>query len=816
MLAAAWLTGVLLASTVSAGPLTPWLLAGAAGMAAFGLWLVRVPVLPAVLATLLLLGLARAEVGDGQGAATSLLGESVVATGRIVDDPETTSRQVRFELQVSHVEVEGKDRTVDERWLVYASPPNDLVSRRPSPYFRYGDEVIVEGAPVEPKPIDGFDYAAYLAAQGISATLFARNTRLVSESGPSWRAAIFVARGRLAESIERVMPYPESALGQVMLLGKRESMPPALSEQFRGTGAAHLLAISGLHVGVLLAAVAGTAAWLLGRQRPTYLAVAGAAIWLYVLAAGASPSALRAAVMGTVYLAALGLGRPSSVLPALALAAAVMTALSPGLVRQVSFQLSFAAVGGIALVLVAMGGRFSWSTSPASSWVKRLLGWAASLIIVSAAASLATWPLVAANFGQVALLGIPVSLLTVPAIPPLIASALVAATGGLVFEPLGVLLGWMAAAPAAYISGVISAFPSWTLEGDWVGKPLLVAWYGALGLALLAARPDRVHRWRQVAFAEAARVASLFRRRSSSNPPHREGTGIHWRIPNLYLSLTVAVALGVAATILWLRVVDGPDGRLHVYFLDIGQGDSTLIVTPSGRRVLVDGGPDGDVTSQELANALPGGDRSMDLVIVTHLDSDHSHGLLEVLDRYTVGAVLTGPISSGSTLPAEWDRRLAQVGITPLEVSEGYTISLDEDVTLAVLNPPADRLFGESNNDSVALRLTYGRVSVLLTADMEEEAESRLVSGGAILSSTVLKVGHHGSGTSSTQRFLDAVGPVAAVVSAGLDNQYGHPSAEVVERLEATVGADNVYRTDLRGTIEVVSDGEGLWVRTER
>ena len=114
------------------------------------------------------------------------------------------------------------------------------------------------------------------------------------------------------------------------------------------------------------------------------------------------------------------------------------------------------------------------------------------------------------------------------------------------------------------------------------------------------------------------------------------------------------------------------------------------------------------------------------------------------------------------------------------------------------------------------MRLTYGRVSVLLTADMEEEAESRLVSGGAVLSSTVLKVGHHGSGTSSTQRFLDAVGPVAAVVSAGLDNQYGHPSAEVVERLEATVGADNVYRTDLRGTIEVVSNGEGLWVRTER
>ena len=816
LLAAAWLAGVLLGFTVAVSPDVAWLLAGAAVLVAFGLWLARAPVLPAVLAAVLLLGLGRAEAVGPHPGVPSVVGTNVVAMGSIADDPETTSRQVRFELRVSQVEVDGVARSSDERWLVYGNPPGDLVSRRSAPYFRYGDQVIVVGAPIKPQPVDGFDYEAYLAAQGISATMFAEETKFVGEGGASWRAAVYAARGRMAASIERVMPYPESALAMAMLLGKRESLPPELVEKFRDTGAAHMLAISGLHVGVLLAVVAGSAAWMLGRQRPTYLVVAGAAIWLYALAAGASPSALRAAVMGTVYLAALGLGRPSSLLSALALAAALMTAMSPGLVRQVSFQLSFAAVGGIALLLTAMGGRFNWTTSPSAGWTMRLLGWAASLIMISAAATMATWPLAAANFGQVALLGVPVSLLAVPAMAPLILTALLAAVAGIVFEPLGVLLGWVAAAPTAYVIGVISAFPSWTLEGHWVGKPLLAVWYGGLAIALLAAQPHHSRRWRRGIGAWAARVAALLRARPSGSPQAGAGARVRWPVPNPYITLTAAVALGIAATILWIRVADSPDGLLQVHYLDVGQGDSTLIVTPSGRQVLVDGGPDGDVTSLELAEAMPGGDRSLDMVVMTHPDTDHSRGLLEVLDRYTVGAVLTGPNPTDSQALAEWEQRLAQHGITPVVVSSGYKIILDEDVELAVLNPWADRLFGDSNNDAVAIRLTYGDVSVLLTADIEAEAEQRLLTSGLSLSSTVLKVGHHGSSTSTTQGFLDEVSPAIAVVSAGIDNQYGHPAADVLSRLEAAVGSQNVYRTDQQGTIEVNSDGQTLWVQTER
>ena len=821
LLASAWVAGVLLGFAVDVGPLVALLLAASAGLAAMVFRLLGVHTFAALLAAVLFVGLARVEVYEQEDSPPVELGQMVIATGSIADDPEATSRRVRFELQVAAVEYDrpesdGDTLVGEERWLVYASPSADLVQRRDAPYFRYGDRVIVQGVPLAPEPIDGFDYPAYLASHGITATMFALDAQVIGEGGTHWRKRIFALRGRLADSIDRSMPYPESALAAAVLLGKREFLPDELAEEFRGAGAAHLLAISGLHVGVLLAVVASTAAWLLGRQRPTYLFVAGAAVWLYALLAGAPPSALRAAAMGSVYLAALGFGRPSSVLPALALAAALMTAVSPGLVRQISFQLSFAAVAGIALVLALRGGPLNWGVSPAAGWAKRAFGWMAALAVVSAAATLATWPLVAATFGDVALLGIPVSLLTVPVMAPLIVVAGGAALAGVIVPPLGVALGWIAAAPAAWVIGVVSVFPSWTFDAGQTGLPLVLAWYVALGAALLAAQPYRIRRMRRSVASIAAWIAEKWRDRAVRQTGGWMRPEVRWSLPDPRFSIPAAALLITTAAILWLRVADGPDGRLHLHFLDVGQGDSTLIVTPSGRQMLIDGGPDGDVVSQRLADALPGGDRSLDVVLLTHLDSDHSHGLLAVLDRFAVGAVLTGPHTAESPVRPEWEQALAREDILPVEVRAGHRIVLEDGVELEVLNPVPGRPLGDTNNDSVAARLHYGNVSVLLSADMEDEAELRLVDSGAEISSTVLKAGHHGSGTSSSQAFLDAVGPEIAVISAGLDNQYGHPAPQVLERLDESVGSQNVYRTDLQGTVEFVSDGATWWVQTER
>ena len=248
------------------------------------------------------------------------------------------------------------------------------------------------------------------------------------------------------------------------------------------------------------------------------------------------------------------------------------------------------------------------------------------------------------------------------------------------------------------------------------------------------------------------------------------------RLPSPWFSLTAAAAMGIAAAILWARIAGGAaDGYLRVHFFDVGQGDSILIVTPSGRQALIDGGPGADSASQALADALPPGDRSLDLVIMTHPDADHGRGLLALPDRYTIAAAISGPPEPGNEIQMQWQQQLRNRGVKQFRVSAGYTIKLDDGVDLQVLNPPSGRISDDSNNNSLVFRLTYGEVSFLLTADIDQSTEQRLLREKAPLQSTVLKVAHHGSKTSTGQKFLTAVNPKIAIISAGQDNQYGHP-----------------------------------------
>ena len=300
----------------------------------------------------------------------------------------------------------------------------------------------------------------------------------------------------------------------------------------------------------------------------------------------------------------------------------------------------------------------------------------ALLAFVSGAASLATWPLVAANFGEVALLGIPVSILAIPAMAPALVCTMAAGLAGMAFGPLGQLLGWIAFAPLAYLAGVVSVFPSWTLDAGRTGTPLLAGYYIALGAALLAAQPHRTRRLRQGMADAAAKFRTRIRPEGTNNSEdHSTEASGEMRaglpLPSPYLLAAAALAVSIAAAILWARATGGSDGLLRVHFLDVGQGDSILVLTPSGQRALIDGGRDGDVVSQELAEALAGGDRKLDLMIVSHLDDDHSNGLLAVMDRYEVGTVLSGPMLADEDGASEWEERLARHAVPRVEVSCG-------------------------------------------------------------------------------------------------------------------------------------------------
>ncbi|MDE2844143.1 MAG: ComEC/Rec2 family competence protein, partial [Chloroflexota bacterium] len=539
---------------------------------------------------------------------------------------------------------------------------------------------------------------------------------------------------------------------------------------------------------------------------------------VYVVISGAPASVIRAAIMGSVYLAAIGLGRPrESLLPALALSAVIMTAASPAVVTQISFQLSFAAMAGIVVALPwqeAVSRGIAARTEQAQQMWARLLGpgliWLASGAVVSAAATLATFPLVALRFGQFPLLGIPTTILATPLLPFALVGGLVSAAAGAIHPLPRQLIGFTGSIPLSALAGLVASAPRWTVEVYAGGSALAWVWYGLL-LATLVMSDTQYYRTRVLGKLD----------RQISSPGRQSPVAVWGETVGSALPALVGVGLILLAGIFYLllNTMEGSDSRLHVYFLDVGQGDSALIVTPGGRRVLVDGGPEFGGAAGALSNHLPRWDRRLDLVAATHLDVDHSRGLLRVLETYRPRSVVVGIPDSGSHLYPQWRRALAEGGHQVLHLSAGQALTLEEGVLLEVLHPPAVPLRGpawDSNNNSLVLRLAYGEVSFLLTGDIEEEAERYLIRQGRGLESDVLKAGHHGSNSSTTRAFLRAVQPRWAVISAGADNQYGHPHPEVLKRLNEAVGEANVFSTAAQGTIHFTTDGKRLWVETHR
>lgn len=351
----------------------------------------------------------------------------------------------------------------------------------------------------QPRPIANFDYPSYLADQGISGILWSREVTLISQgAGSRWRGWIFDLRRTLSKSIADSLGAPQSALAQALLLGQRGKLPDGLAADFRGTGTFHLLAISGLRVGILLAMSLGASAWLLSRPRQLYLVLPLAFMWLYALVSSGPPSVVRAAIMGTVFLAVLALGRPRSILPALALSVASMAAINPEVIRQVSFQLSFAAMAGMAVALpyqARIATAIAMRTGRQRPWITYTPTWVVSALIVALAAILATWPLVAFNFHRVPLFGIFVTMLALPALPFILLGTLATAVAGLVYSAIGQFFGWITWAPLSYLAGLVSGAPKPAVSGAWVGDGLVWAWYIVLvGLLLLTGGLGRISR----------------------------------------------------------------------------------------------------------------------------------------------------------------------------------------------------------------------------------------------------------------------------------------------------------------------------------
>jgi competence protein ComEC len=473
-----------------------------------------------------------------------------------------------------------------------------------------------------------------------------------------------------------------------------------------------------------------------------------------------------------------------------------MCGLKPSVLADVSFQLSFAATAGILWLatplrrgMIGAIGRVSGRDE-----LPRWLGaWLIEPAAVTIAATLATAPLLALNFERVSIVGLPANMLIVPAFPFILGASLVAAIGGAL--PFGhVALGAPAYVLLSYwlsVASWLANLPGASATLDGYTRPFAIATYAIIVAASFLAR------------------GPLLRQSETQLAPSRPA---RWRAVARRASYAAPVAL-LMMSLGWLAVGSSGERRLEVTVLDVGQGDAILIETPGGQDILVDAGP-GRAVLRGLGDELSWRDHSIDLVFVTHPQADHANGALDVFDRYDVRGVVTGSRLDDSMI----GRALAaaandedRAAIQTVNASDSF--AFDDGVRIDVLSPAADTEF-TGNDASLVLRVVWRDVSFLLTGDIEAPAERALVESSAEVESTVLKVAHHGSATSSTVAFLDAAQPSVAVISSGKDNRFGHPDADVVARLDDY--AAGVYNTADRGAVHFETDGEQLWIDTDR
>ena len=732
---------------------------------------------------------------------------TVSLRGMVVSDPERIGSSYRFRLGGLKAENGEGWQKLEGTVLVTASPDAGLSQRRSAPHFRYGDTLELRGEVAEPPVLEDFDYRDYLAQQGIGAVMsFPSSTELMGSGDGLWLLEqVFTLRSKLSASIDRSLPEPQAALANSLLLGKRRDLPSDVRQSFIDTGTSHLLAISGLHVAVMLGAVLAFGRLLFGGGRRAFVLALGG-IWLYALLSGMSPSVTRAVIMGSIYLSGRLMGREGASLPALAAAAAVMAGLNPKLLGNVSFQLSFTAVTALLLLaptlerrFTAVVERYAGNKGPLTN-----LGRAAAVALAAGvAATIGTLPLVVLVFERVSYLGIPLTLLALPALPFALIGGAATAIVGLAWEPLGVAAGWATWVPLAYLLELVGVF-SRSLGGSFniggVTPALVWLYYGVLVTLLMGAQQFAANTGRP------SIATGIIRGRPTFTVPH-------FRL--------AALALILASAVLWTAAVTSPDGRLTIVFLDVGQGDAVFIQTPNGQQLLVDGGPDPRVTLRALGDAMPFWDRSLNVVILTHPHADHLTGLVGVLGRYDVDLLAESAITSSSPQYVAWQRLLSERDgdNRVLTAASGQQLRTGDGVTFTVLNPPPDLPAWTPdiiNNGSVVLRVTYSEVSFLLTGDIQYEAEAAMLARGANVTSTVYKAPHHGSDTSTSPAFLEAVAPVVAVISVGEDNRFDHPNDDVVTRLSDAVGEGNVLQTSERGSVQFTTDGKRLWMDADR
>ena len=615
--------------------------------------------------------------------------------------------------------------------------------------------------PVAPRgPETGFDERGWLARRGVHVVLRGEGMRVVGRRGGIGGVADRL-RAHVESTLARGTTGERRALLAGIVLGEDSGIDAPQRDAFEASGLMHLLAVSGQNMAITAIGVV-TVARVVGVGRLAGEGVAILVVLSYALAVGWQPSVVRAAVAGVLASLAWIVARPRDRWHALAVGALVLLCWLPASALEPGFQLSFAAVAAIFVVLPRVGGVPDAYPVPRGLW---------DVVVVAVACGVVTAPIVWLHFGAVALWTVPANVAAEPAMPPLIGLSLAAAAIEPVLPGAAAALAWLAgwcAAWIAFVADVVSAWPNAQLRSP-------VALTAVLSI---------------VAIVWLVRRLPRYRRRGAA-------VGV----------VSVALALAAAACAFRPAPAWSPPSGLRLTVLDVGQGDAILVEAP-GASVLVDQGPpEADVAGQLRRLGL----RSLTAIVLTHPQRDHIGGAASVIRRLRVATVLDPELAVRGP---EYSAALAAArerGVPVVEIRAGDAFRMGR-LRLDVLWPDDAGLPGEDPNlNATVIHARFGETDALLTADAESDVTRRLSLGSV----EILKVAHHGSEDPGLPDLLRVLRPRVAVISVGEGNDYDHPRPETIGALDAAPGLTTA-RTDLDGRIVIESDGRAITLRSER
>ncbi len=633
-----------------------------------------------------------------------------------------------------------------------------------------GSRLRLEGtvAELESKPGADFDYGLYLRRRGINVCLKVASQRVEALEG---------RRGGFAGLVDRLRQHARSSLAaggwgdasglfQGMVIGDTSQVDDGVIDDFRSSGLLHMLAVSGQNVVLLGFVIAAFCRGLRLSRRPAVLAAA-AVIIIYVPLTGADASIMRAGSVGLLGLSADLLARQADRYHFMALAAALILTLNPNSLFDPGFQLSFAAVLSIFLVAPLFDRPLS-----------NLPGALKEPIAISAAAGIVTAPITLFHFNQVPLVSVPANVAAAPVAGPVMLLGVLA----VVVEPLSSLLNWCITAAACLCTGYLivvsrlfASVPGAVYVSESPGLMAVSGFYAMISVIVVINRKPEF----------AGRIRLLLRSRP------------------LVIALALLLAL-LLYTGLSGRTAD-PPSAFTVSFLDVGQGDATLLQDPQGATVLIDGGPGSDI----LSLLRESGVERLDAVILTHPHADHMAGLDEVFSKYEVAAFYDAQQPGGGDGYSSLLELLERRGVAHQGLRSGQQL-LFGGLTLSVYHPGDWMRPDDTNANSVVLVASYGGLDILLPGDAEGEVLMTL----DLPEVEVYKAPHHGSRDPHISEVLESVDPECAVISVGEGNDYGHPSEDTLSELRES-GAE-VYRTDRQGTVRISPSGGCEGAMTER